>query len=100
MSRPSAASPHVSIVGGGPAGAAAAILLARRGVRVTVARRAESSAPRGGEALPPSIAPLLAELGVLEEIAGGPHLPSYGNDSAWGGDRLRMRSFMTSPHGT
>lgn len=100
MSRRSAAEAHVLVVGGGPAGAATAIRLAHRGVRVTLAEREERRAPHGGEALPPGVVPLLSELGVLPDLLRGPHLPSYGNESAWGTDVVRMHSFMISPHGT
>lgn len=100
MSRRSAAEAHVLVVGSGPAGAATAIRLAHRGVRVTLAEREARRAPHGGEALPPAIVPLLSELGVLADLLRGPHLPSYGNESAWGTDVVRMHSFMVSPHGT
>jgi flavin-dependent dehydrogenase len=100
MSRRSAAEARVLVAGSGPAGAATAIRLACRGVRVTLAEREERRAPHGGEALPPAIVPLLSELGVLPDLLRGPHLPSYGNEAAWGTDVVRMHSFMISPHGT
>lgn len=99
MSRRNATEAHVLVVGSGPAGAATAIRLAHHGVRVTLTEREERRAPHGGEALPPAIAPLLSELGVLDDVLRGPHLPSYGNESAWGTDGVRMHSFMLSPYG-
>src|SRR5690349_8730777 len=58
----------VAIVGGGPAGAAAAILLAEHGRSVIVLERAKFPRPHVGESLPPKIEPLLAILGVLERV--------------------------------
>lgn len=60
---------EVVVVGAGPAGAAAATHLAREGVDVVLVDRA--SFPRDkpcAEALSPAADPLLAELGVLDEI--------------------------------
>jgi flavin-dependent dehydrogenase len=100
MSRRHAAEAHILVVGSGPAGAATAIRLAHLGVRVTLTKREERRAPHGGEALPPAIVPLLRELGVLGDLHRSSHLPSYGNESAWGTDVVRMHSFMLSPYGT
>jgi flavin-dependent dehydrogenase len=55
----------VAIIGGGPAGAAAAIRLARRGWHVTLLDRASFPRPKVcGEALSPAAVQLLDELGV------------------------------------
>lgn len=61
--------PDVVVVGAGPAGAASAILLAERGVAVTVLER--SQAPRDricGEYLSPEGARVLDRLGVLKSV--------------------------------
>jgi flavin-dependent dehydrogenase len=89
----------VHVVGVGPAGCAVAIALARRGVPVTLARSVTEPARHGGESLPPAIAQLLSGLDLLDDFARGPHLPCFGNESAWGYPALRMHSFMTSPYG-
>jgi menaquinone-9 beta-reductase len=60
---------EVVVVGGGPAGASAAIRLARRGIDVCVLDRARF--PRAkpcGEFLSPGATPILEELGVREAI--------------------------------
>jgi flavin-dependent dehydrogenase len=60
---------EVIIVGGGPAGASAAIRLARRGIDVCVLDRARF--PRAkpcGEFLSPGATPILEELGVREAV--------------------------------
>ena len=75
---------EVVIVGGGPAGAAAAIELARLGRRVLLANRDEGSDFRIGEAAPPAVRPLLRDLGVLDRVLADGHLPCYGNVSVRG----------------
>ena len=60
---------EVVVVGGGPAGASAAIRLARRGIDVWVLDRARF--PRAkpcGEFLSPGATPILEELGVREAV--------------------------------
>jgi flavin-dependent dehydrogenase len=75
---------EVLVAGGGPAGAAAALVLARRGRRVLVADSAGGHEPRIGEAMPPAVRPLLRDLGVLAPFLADAHRPCYGNISVWG----------------
>jgi menaquinone-9 beta-reductase len=59
----------VVVVGAGPAGAAAAILLAERGASVILLDRAEFSRPKiCGEYLSPEAARVLDRLGVLKDV--------------------------------
>jgi flavin-dependent dehydrogenase len=60
---------RVAIVGGGPAGATLATLLARRGLDVTVFARHKPPPLVIGESLVPAVVPFLRELGVEEEVA-------------------------------
>ena len=87
------------IVGGGPAGAATALLLSRLGLKVMLVDRSDKGRAPVGETLPPAIKPLLAELGLLERVGSSGYLPAVGVDAAWGEERLRSHSFLTNPHG-
>lgn len=59
----------VVVVGGGPAGSAAAIACAARGLRVVLCERASLGRDRPGETLHPGIEPLVAQLGIAERLA-------------------------------
>jgi hypothetical protein len=57
------------VLGGGPAGATAAALLARAGVDVVLFARSKRPPIIVGESLVPAIVPFLRELGIEEEVA-------------------------------
>lgn len=88
----------VAVAGAGPAGAATARRLARRGCRVALLESSRFEAPRPGESLAPSIRPLLADLGVWPRFEALRPLASYGTRSRWGDVELRDHSHLTSPY--
>lgn len=87
------------VAGGGPAGAAAALALARGGRRVLLVDEQTAADFRVGEALPPSGRPLLRDLGVLERFLADGHLACHGNLSAWGSDALGVTDFIRDRNG-
>jgi len=89
----------VAVVGGGPAGAVTALLLARAGRDVVLYEQSRYDTLRLGETLPPSINPLLRRLGLWEPFAALGAMPSYQTASAWGAAEAIDRSFILSPYG-
>jgi flavin-dependent dehydrogenase len=88
----------VLVAGGGPAGCAAALALARAGRRVLIAD-AGTGPPKVGEALVAIARVLLNDLGVGDRVLGSGHLPCYANLSAWGSSELHAVDFIRDPHG-
>lgn len=82
--------PQVLILGGGPAGAAAARLLAQWGHEVVVVERAaDPTAQPLAESLPPSTRKILAATGLLGVVEAGGFHPNGGNTALWGGEGRR-----------
>ena len=73
----------VAVLGGGPAGCAAAIELARHGKRVLVAERTLYDNVRVGETLPPQAATWLRKLGLPDAFALVPHILAPGIMQIW-----------------
>ncbi|MBI0295186.1 tryptophan 7-halogenase, partial [Streptomyces sp. PRKS01-29] len=88
----------VIVAGGGPAGAAAAITLARAGHSVLLAD-AGAGPPKTGESLVPAARLLLYDLGIDARTLDADHRPCHANLSAWGSPRLHRMSFLDDPHG-
>src|SRR6185295_14469260 len=89
----------VVIVGGGPAGAAIALALARSGVVSIVLEAHTAPQMKVGECLPPTINPLLDHLGLTERLRRNGNLPSYGNRFVWGSNSIEERDFIFASTG-
>ncbi|MCA1778156.1 MAG: NAD(P)/FAD-dependent oxidoreductase [Xanthomonadaceae bacterium] len=90
----------MTIIGGGPAGCATALALARRGIhRVTVIEAGDYSAIRVGESIPPQINAAFSRLGILDDFLAEKHEPCVGSCSVWGNDQPGFNDFIASPHG-
>jgi flavin-dependent dehydrogenase len=88
-----------AVIGGGPAGSAAAIALARSGRRVALIEKTQVHVVPNGEALPPAAALLIGKLGLSDRFKSDGHLPSYANASAWGNPILTVTDFIRDPNG-
>lgn len=89
-----------AVIGGaGPAGAVAAHVLARAGRKVLLIDDGEPRSRRVGESLPGAARPLLRDLNLLTLVEAGPHIPCYGNVSAWGSTDAVATDFIRDPHG-
>lgn len=88
---------RVLIVGGGPAGCAAALQLVRHGYTPTIIERSSFKTPRAGEALLPAAEGLLRALGVWERFEAEHFEASPGIVSAWGSAELTHSSFLFQP---
>lgn len=90
--------PEVVILGGGPAGATAALLLARWGHSVQVIAKAGSDHALA-VSVPPSTAKLFSEIGIAETIDRAHFIRSAGNTVWWGGPDVRVERFAAGARG-
>ena len=91
--------PDVAVVGGGPAGATAARLLAEWGYDVILLCRPAGTVTSLAESVPPSTRKVLAAVGALELVERAGFLPTRGNTSWWGGEEARVEGFLGGAHG-
>jgi flavin-dependent dehydrogenase len=89
----------VAIAGGGPAGAACGIALARSGYRVLIANLPSGRRFPFGETVPPDICFELSRLGCRESFIRDAHPPSLGMRSIWGSETPQFRDSFTNPLG-
>jgi flavin-dependent dehydrogenase len=75
----------VVVVGGGPAGSAAAIGCAAAGLGVVLVERCPFPRPAPGETLHPGVLPVLGRLGVEEEVLSAGFLRHPGHFVSWDG---------------
>jgi flavin-dependent dehydrogenase len=89
----------VVIVGGGPAGAAAATALAGNGLAVALFTHRRGANPLVGETVPPSIMRPLVRLGLWERFVAAGHRPSPGTVVSWGKAEPFENEFIASSYG-
>jgi flavin-dependent dehydrogenase len=77
----------VLVVGGGPAGAAAAIWAAHCGLRVVLLERTIFPRHRPGETLHPGAVSIFKQLGVAEQVAAASGVRHQGQATEWAGRR-------------
>ena len=83
----------VAVIGGGPAGASAARLLAAWGHSVLLLTRSDVGTPGLAESLPPSCRKVFEAVGVREQIEAEGFLTASGNTVCWGGGPPRIAAF-------
>ncbi len=87
------------VLGAGPAGSAAAAVLAQEGRRVVLIRPSRTPEGALGESVPPSARKLLMEIGALEAVEAAGFVPNVGNTVHWGGRPVRRERFGDGAHG-
>ena len=90
----------VVIIGGGPAGASAAITLAEKGFRIAIVERSSYNTRRIGETLPPSIRHPLSRLGLWQNFLEDKHLESFAIRSSWSISEAYERNHIFDPYGS
>jgi flavin-dependent dehydrogenase len=90
----------VAVVGGGPAGSAAALVLARAGVSIMLLDAGDGKAQHLGETLPPVANKILLELGLWDAFCKQEHLPAEGVVSVWADRKPQINDFFLLQNGT
>lgn len=90
--------PQAIVLGGGPAGCAAAILCAQRGLSVALLERTRFPRHRPGETLHPGIEPLLEQLGLAGAVLSAGFPRHAGTWVQWDGAR-RFEPFGADEQG-
>jgi flavin-dependent dehydrogenase len=88
----------VIVAGGGPAGAATAILLCEQGIDCLVINEGKKGFIPG-ESLAPNSSPALHSLGAEHILQSPAHIAYTGNTVVWGSDEKRSRYFFKEPYG-
>jgi flavin-dependent dehydrogenase len=86
------------IIGAGTAGSVAALNLAPFR-RILLLEANATPTWRIGESLPGAARRLLSDMGLLDAMVSGAHLPNYALSSTWGGPEPEIRDALSSPDG-
>jgi flavin-dependent dehydrogenase len=89
----------VVIVGGGPAGAMSATLLARAGHQVLLVDNSRAVDFKIGESLPPEARPWLQQLSIETSATTPEMTPCYGVVSLWGAPEPHYSDFIANVYG-
>lgn len=94
-------SPHVAIIGGGPAGASTALALRRHapGFAITLVESDAYGRPNIGETLHPAARLLLRRLGLWDGVRADRQAIAYAAVSVWGSDEPGTDNFLASRFG-
>src|SRR5436309_15287876 len=89
-----------AVIGDGPAGSTAALMLAKSGFSVCLIGLPPSHSNKilFGETVSPNIKFLLIYLEVWNDFLNDEHLPSAGNVSAWGDEKIKESNFIFHPN--
>ena len=90
----------VAVIGGGPAGCAAAVRLRYAGVSVALFDRTDTPRPRLGESVPPQIRLPLEKLGLWSEFLRQSHTSISGIDSIWSSPAESATDYIFSIYGS
>ncbi len=97
--RPTERKVDVALLGGGPAGCATALALARHGVSVALVERSRYRELRVGETLPPEVRFPLLSLGLWDQFIRDAHCPSPGIRYVWGQADVHQNDSIFNPYG-
>src|SRR5437868_6041837 len=81
----------VIVIGGGPAGAAAATRLAQRGHRILLLEKEQFPRFHIGESMLPCAIPLIEQLGAMPRLEAANFLPKYAAEFVTADGSLRRR---------
>jgi len=89
----------VTIIGGGPAGAATAIALRELKIPCIVIDCQQEDVFKPGESLAPNVNPLLKQLRIDTTMLTGNHHAWHGNAVVWGRNKIEWRYFIKESFG-